>query len=985
MFNFTAFIRKKWSEYSASSGQKGTVIDELAVKPAGLVLGDFYNSLVSQRNANDISNYKNMSEDDLDFFGNKFFMPRLQGDYAYGTARIYFDTKQNIEISSDTIFAAQSSLQYKAIQPGYINSGSFIRSTDSFALYYVDVPIIAVSKGDSYNINSGVITQLLNVDFVYKMVTNPEAIINGARYENNDVYYKRLIYGINDRSMMNKRSVFAKLPEFFPIIQSIYIASPGDKYMNRDFINAIDVSKPIKKSDYLGKTQGSNMVASIAFNQIFPLEAGNLNSATWGPLSISTSYDYPISIDPIDPVSTEPGLRGYMLNQECSDDMYKGIFFDDFKMYMEVRTNDLYNIGNDNLDYNPVVIPSSDWIYGAHGKGSGDFGILARDYSIIDILNFSNNDIKVSGGMVSNILCAGKDIKKRIGIKLSGSFVWPSPVDVSNPLTENSNVQFMVGGINGTTVNAFSGVGFGIRMFSAYDATDTTKPNAVLYFAHSERYQSVSIFGDTADYDTYGITYTGALAEVRVRIQPDTEYEFEFVLYDDLKLTLYINRTTPSDNINENTYYITLPSTVLGVYSKELTNINTDHYGTTMKIVLDTQSQNASETWTISNFRAFDISEKKATALFALNVESLEDPVTIYARANGSSAINSLLSNGYKAYIWDKQLPSISTSTSELATGGWAEIADLSNADGSKDTLSVLFSYDINNIDRYSIKNRFGSNIFVMFATTGKTKMNSKYSGEFMDDIHSILHVDYIKVESQSLNSYHSNNKSDIYITTLSNSTNPTVYTTTLEKTYSDTYFEMNVNSGCQMPVVDIISITAGETPETSQILGSSDYTVVRDRPLYTGSALENIKIFLINSNSNQIIVQYTTYPEITNIQNFFNGQDYGKIYGDILIRHKFPLSLSFNLQYTGQTTTTQLIDSIKQYFDDNNDGVFVVKDFISYLYNQKLVNNVKEPVTVLYSRYNEDNEFVYGQFTDSIETRPIDFYRLINITVNKL
>ena len=62
-----------------------------------------------------------------------------------------------------------------------------------------------------------------------------------------------------------------------------------------------------------------------------------------------------------------------------------------------------------------------------------------------------------------------------------------------------------------------------------------------------------------------------------------------------------------------------------------------------------------------------------------------------------------------------------------------------------------------------------------------------------------------------------------------------------------------------------------------------------------------------------------------------------------------------------------------------------MVKDFISYLYNQKLVNNVKEPVTVLYSRYNEDNEFVYGQFTDSIETRPIDFYRLINITVNKL
>ena len=987
MFNFTAFIRKKWSEYSASSGQKGTVIDELAVKPSGLLLGDFYNSLVSQRNANDISNYTNMTNDDLDFFGNKFFIPRIQGDYAYGIARIYFDQKQTIEISSKALFTASSSLQYQAIQPGYISSGSFIRSTDSFALYYVDVPIIATSKGDTYNVDKGTINQILNVNFTYKMVTNPEDIINGGKYETNDAYFQRLNYGINDRSMMNKRSLLSKLPEFFPIIQTMYIAGSGDKYMNRDLVNAVDISKPIKKTDYLGKTQGSNMVASIAFNQIFPLEAGNINGATWGPLSIPSDYDYPISIDPVDVTSTEPAMRGYMLNQECTDDMYKGVFFDDFKEYMEVKTTDLYNIANEGLGYNAVIIPSSDWIYGAHGKNNGDFGPLAQSYSAIDILNFSNNNIKVSGGMISNVLSAGIDIKKRIGIKLSGTFVWPSPAD-DQALTEKSNIQFMVAGINGNIVNGFSGVGFGVRMFKTYVPDDINNPNAVLYFAHSERNQSVQIFGDTDDYTTYGITYTGALAETQFRIQPDVEYEFEFVVYDDLKLTLYLNKTVPTvdtdPNHQENNIYVMLPSTVLGVYSKELTNKDTTHYGTTMKVTLDTPSQNASEIWTISNLKAFDISQKKATALFALNVEDLEDPITIYARANGSSSVNGLLSNGYKAYIWDKQLPSVSTSTSELATGAWAEISSLSNADGSKDALSALFSYDINNIDRYSIQNRFGNNIFIMFATTGKTKMNSKFSNEFMDDINSMLHIDYIKAESENINAYHSNNKADIFLSTLSNSTNPVVYTTALEKTNSDAYFEMSIDAECQMPVIDIISVTAGDTG-SAQLLGANDYAVIRDNPLYIGSSIEKIKIFLINYNANQIVVQYTSYPDIENIQNFFNGQNYGKVYGDILIRHKFPISLSFNLQYTGQTTTTQLIDSIKQYFDDHNDGVFIVRDFISYLYNQNLVNNVKEPVTVTYSRYNDDNELIYGQFTDSIETRSIDFYRLVNVTVNKL
>lgn len=988
MFNFTAFIRKKWSEYSASSGQKGTVIDELAVKPAGLILGDFYNTLATERRVNDISNYQNMSETELDFFGNKFFMNRLQGDYAYGSARIYFDTKQNIEIGTDAVFVSQGGLQYRAVQPGFINSGSFSRSTESFALYSVDVPIIATAKGDTYNIEAGMITQLTNVDFTYKIVTNPEAIVNGTAFENNDQYYTRLIYGINDRSMMNKRSVFARLPEFFPSIHSMYIAAPGDKYMQRDLVEAVDLSIPDNKTDYLGKTQGNNMVTSIAFNQIFPLEAGNVNAGTWSPLSIPTDYDYPISIDPISVISVDPALRGYMLNQECTDDMYKGLFFDDFKTYMEVRTNDLYNIADDQLGFDPVIVPSTDWIYGAHGKQSGDFGALAETLSGIDILNFVNNSVNMSGGMISNSLSVGKDIKKRIGIKLSGTFTWPAITDDS-ALTTKSCLQFMVGGVNSTMVDGYSGIGFGVRVFKSYTPDELDNPNAVLYFAHSEKYQSVQVFGDISDYETYGITGTGALAETQFRIQPEIEYEFEFIVYDDLKLTLYINKTSSlalsdPDNL-ENKKYLNLPATVLGVYSRELKNKNTTHYGTTMKITLDTPSQSSSDTWLVNNFKAFDISEKKATALFALNVQNLEDPVTIYTRANGTSSIEGLVSNGYKAYIWDKQQPGVSNSSSELATGAWVELPELSNADGSKNVLASLFSYYINSVDRYSVQNRFGKNIFLMFITSGTTKMNSKYSNEIIDDIYSILHIDYIKVESRNINSYHANNKSDIYVTTLSNSVNHEVVTTTLSKQSTDSYFEMSLDTECKMPVVDIIAISSGETFDSSQILGSSDYSIQVVDKLYTGSSSEKLRIFLTGYDSDYITVQYTVYSDIGNMQDFFDSKDFGKVYGNILIRHKLPINLSFNIQYTGSASQSQLTDSIKQYFDTNNDGVFIVRDFISYLYSQQLVNNVKEPLTISYTRYDDENNLISGQFTDSIEARDIDFYRIFNVTANKL
>ena len=93
MFDFYSFIRKKWSEYSRASGRKGTVLDDLAVKPSGLLMSDFYNSLVDQRRINNIAEYLSMTDDELDFFGNKFFNPRVEGLTASTYVRVYFDEK----------------------------------------------------------------------------------------------------------------------------------------------------------------------------------------------------------------------------------------------------------------------------------------------------------------------------------------------------------------------------------------------------------------------------------------------------------------------------------------------------------------------------------------------------------------------------------------------------------------------------------------------------------------------------------------------------------------------------------------------------------------------------------------------------------------------------------------------------------------------------------------------------------------------------
>lgn len=994
MFQFTAFIRKKWSEYSLSSGQKGTIIDELAVKPTGLVLSDFYNTLAKQRRVNDITNWKNMTEDEIDFFGNKFFMPRIVGDYSYGTARIWFDQKKDILFTSSSFFSSTGGLKYIPVQLGLVNSGSFVRSTDRFALYYVDIPIIAVSKGDVYNLNPGELNQLSGINFTYKMTSNPEPIRNGLASENNEQYYNRLLYTINDRSMMNKRSVFARLPEFFPTIRSMHIASPGDRYMQRDLVEAVDISEPKGSVDFLGKTQGENMIKSIGFYQVFPYEAGNINGSVWNPFSSPTTYAVPLTIEPIDLLSTEPAYHGYALNQECEDDKYKGLFFDDLKTYMEIRTNDLFNIDDEQVSFSPVVVPSSDWIYGAHGFQKGSFGPLADGAKDLDIIQFVTNQIKVSGGAVNSI-SVGKDIKKRIGVKMSGSFFWPD-VPTDDALTAKSNLQIMVGGINGTLVDGYTGIGFGVRVKSTYidQGTDPSLPtNAALYFAHSERYGDAQVYATNFDIsDHISVGDMGALAEKQFRVEPGQEYEFEFIIYDDLRMTIYLNKVTNRLDLDpngvENNVYFRLPSTVLKVYATELLKKDTSdqsHYGTTMKVTLDTQSQEITDTWIINNLKAFDLSEKRATALFVLNVEDLEDPLTLYMRASGSSAVEGVQSDGYLVYVWDKEAQNAYSGTSELTSGGWTELPEISNPDGSKDATAGLFSTTIDNADRYRIQNRFGKNIFILVITSGTSKAKSRYSNEIEDDVHSILHVDYVKVDSGNVMLYHSNNKADYNVVTISNQESLGILTTVATKQSNESFFELSLDTNFSMPIAKIISISIGSTVSDTQLLSQTDYTVIVDNPLFPRSSREKLKIYLNGYNPEAITVQYTQYPDIKQIQDFFDGQSFGKVFGNILIRHKNPLNLTFTIYYTGIANDAQLIDAIKQYFDQNIDGIFVVKDFISYLYNAKLVNNIREPISFNYTRYDDNGNLMSGTFTDKIEATAIEYFQIASLNVSTL
>lgn len=996
MFDFIQFLRRRWSELSAASGQKGTVVDELAVKPTGLVMADFYNAMVDQKRINDIANWETMTEAELDAFGSKYFMPRTAGDYAAGTCRIYSDSKLKAELPENCTFVSEGGLTYAPVQPVIISPNSWRASDQRYALYMYDVPVKATAQGSSYNLDIGQITQLTGISFRYKMVTNPAAVTGGSKRETNAEYYARLRYAVNDRSMMNKKSAYALLPEFFPAINSMYVAGAGDKYMTRDLMEAVDISRPRRQSTFLGKIAGNMMVKNLAFYQAFPPEAGTDFASFWGPLSITSLYSYPLAIEATDSTSEDPGFHGYDLDQEFTNSMYQGLYFDDYITFSESSTSDLFNIADQDVGFTDVLVPNQDWMYGCHGRMRGDFGVLQNELQAKDVLSFNNNSMFISAGSDGSV-CAGYDAKKRIGVKMTGTFVWPD-----SATSYNSNLQLMVGGVNTDFVEAYTGIGFGVRVTSEYpedikDGEDFLY-NAVVYIAHSERYGTAQVFA--TDYDMVGgdpndghigVDDIGALATKQFRIEPGIEYEFEFVVYDDLRVTLYFNKMSnisvdpDAAEVDTNLHFL-LPSTVLNIYKQELTDKDSTHYGTMVKAVVDTDStNNADDTWTVNNLKVFDVAQHRATQLFLLNVKDIEDPVQLRARAYGSGAVNGAAYEGYTFYIWDKENSSPGSGSSDLNAGAWTALAGISNPTGSRTNTVGLFTHDLDSLERYKVNSRYGNVIALMAVSSGTSLAQIRYSNQVLEDMQSMLRVDYLDCVSANSDYFHANNKADIWVSTVKNSEPLESVTTTISKNEGESFFTMNADNECIMPVAEIVSISDGEAVTPGQTISSTSYTVADDDPENAKSAMESLRIVLDQSSIDTITVEYRSYPEISRIQEFYDSGDYQKIYGDVIVKHKYPCSLAIAIMYTGATNPDDLANVIRSYVDDHISGTFSISDMIDTLRENGNVTSVQQPLSISYTRTLDDGSQESGAFSSSLTIRDIDFFRIETITAARL
>ena len=366
--------------------------------------------------------------------------------------------------------------------------------------------------------------------------------------------------------------------------------------------------------------------------------------------------------------------------------------------------------------------------------------------------------------------------------------------------------------------------------------------------------------------------------------------------------------------------------------------------------------------------------------MYMFNIDGLEEPLSLIFRGSGIGAVNKINKAGHSVYIWNIENPGYISGSTILSSGGWQRLDEVSDPAGTKDTVSAPLVRQLQNIDRYVVNTRIGRVIAIMVVCEGRSFASIEAQGDQYNlDLNATLSIDYIKLQDIEVETYKGNNKCDIYVSTVKNADNMINKSIDIVRADNDAYFTINEDAGFDMPIASIDSII---DTSTGSILSPSDYSIIRTNNSYIGSSKDSF--YISSPDFTAITIEYSTYNNVAAIQDFFDGDEYGKIFGDVLIRHKYPTYLDISFTYYGPYTTDEMSAYVREYFDSNVNTVFDVNLMTSYLYNNNYVNYIKDVPIVSYETILDSGSVESGSVTTFKTIRPIDFFRIRNLNMTK-
>lgn len=220
--------------YPSLSFREGNALAEAVPKPMQALMRPLLDQLTIFFRQQSLENWAQMSEEELDARLSNFLLSRVEGGYASGIARLYYENPVSESVGSGNVFRSKSGLGYFPNFPQNIDSDTMLTNKEG-NLYYFDVVITAEAQGEDYNIGVGELTAVTGLSQVVS-VTNLRRFRGGLPRETNEEAVIAAQQGVTNRSLATAPGIFTRLRNDISGIRHIRVVGYGDDEMTRDII-----------------------------------------------------------------------------------------------------------------------------------------------------------------------------------------------------------------------------------------------------------------------------------------------------------------------------------------------------------------------------------------------------------------------------------------------------------------------------------------------------------------------------------------------------------------------------------------------------------------------------------------------------------------------------------------------------------------------------------------------------------------------------
>ena len=230
-----AFIRARLlQEYPNLSAEDGEAMADFLIKPMEVLLDPIIREITFLRNNKSLASPELLSPEEADSLMGNFFVSRTRGDKSVGMVRALFNSPVAVSIGPSNTASTDDGLNFYPTSPQEISAEAMLFNQTGNQFYF-DIAYEAEDEGDDYNVDTGKITSIADLQAAVK-VTNLIRFRDGIPREDTIAFVERGEISLTERSLVVLRGVLARLFDQFGDLQHLQVVGFNDSEMLRDIL-----------------------------------------------------------------------------------------------------------------------------------------------------------------------------------------------------------------------------------------------------------------------------------------------------------------------------------------------------------------------------------------------------------------------------------------------------------------------------------------------------------------------------------------------------------------------------------------------------------------------------------------------------------------------------------------------------------------------------------------------------------------------------